>query len=174
MKRKQEALKCLKMIAQSLEKTLIEKVDKIIECADKCEELLLKNENDIYKVKKEILRYLEEIDHESVLIERRVKTFAPDSGYHPTELDIQVQEWAGLTINHEINNPLFIVRGRVQTVLHLMAKNKFTVKSIIDKLKKIKEDTSRISIIINKLLNAQDISVIEYQGHEMMIDLDKL
>lgn len=174
MKKKHEALKCLKMIAQSLEKTIKEKVDKIIELADKCEKLLLDNQEDFDKVKNKFSDYLDQIDHETVLIERRIKTFAPDSGYHPTDLVVQVQEWAGLTINHEINNPLFIVKGRVQTLNHLLKRENIKAEFIIDKLSKMKKETERISIIINKLLNAQDISVIEYQGHEMMIDLDKL
>jgi nitrogen-specific signal transduction histidine kinase len=174
MKKKKMALKYLKMIAQSLESTLKEKVDKIIGLVENCEKLLDENINGFEVIRNKCSKILSEIDEETILIEKRVKTFAPDFAYKPEDLDMQVQEWAGLTINHEINNPLSIIKGRVQSIQLMLQKEKTDAKYIISRLSKIKNETERISIFISKLLNASDISIIEYQGHEMMIDFSKL
>ena len=174
MKKKKMALRYLKMIAQSLESTCKEKVNHIIGLVEKCEKLLNENINDFHKIRNECNNILKEIDDETILIEKRVKTFAPDFGFKPDNIDMQVQEWAGLTINHEINNPLSIVKGRVQNIQLLLKKEKVDAEFILETLPKIKNETERISIFISKLLNAKDISIIEYQGNEMMIDFSKL
>ncbi|MFC1724309.1 hypothetical protein ACFL4T_01690 [candidate division KSB1 bacterium] len=174
MKKKKMALKYLNIIAESLESTIKEKVDKIIGLVGNCEKLLNENINDFEYIKNGCSEILNEIDNETILIEKRVKTFAPDFAFKPEDLDMQIQEWAGLTINHEINNPLSIVKGSVQSIQIMLKKDKIGAMAIIEKLSKIKNETERISIFISKLLNASDISIIEYQGHEMMIDFRKL
>jgi len=172
--KKEEALKNLNMIAKSLEKSMKKKVEKIISLTNECEKLINISGNDLKKIKDKLIKNMKGIEEETVLIERRVKTYAPEIGYTPTEPDIQIHEWAGLTINHEINNPLFIVKARVQTINMLLRREKYDINSLKDKLAKIKNETERIAGIIDKFLNAKDVSVIEYQGNELMIDLNKL
>ncbi len=172
--KKTEAFKALLCIAQSLDnylrtriKTIQENIRNMFVVLDNCEEF-----ND--GTKSEILNGLKEIDDSTQQIERRVRTFAPESGYNPTDPFVQIQEWAGTTINHEINNPLFTLRGRTQSLTYFIEKGSYTVKKTEEKLIKIEKDLERIINIMEKFLNAKNIEIISYQGNELMIDLKKL
>jgi signal transduction histidine kinase len=78
-----------------------------------------------------------------------------------------------VSINHEINNPLSVIVGNIQCLLH---KAKNLDKDVHDRLRLIEHEAMRIAEINQRLLKIEDLVSETYMsGHEKikMIDLEK-
>lgn len=78
-----------------------------------------------------------------------------------------------VSINHEINNPLSVIVGNIQCLMH---KTKDLEESIYNRLKLIEHEAMRIAEINQRLLKIEDLVSETYMsGHEKirMIDLEK-
>ncbi|MCK4417160.1 MAG: response regulator [Candidatus Latescibacteria bacterium] len=74
-----------------------------------------------------------------------------------------------VSINHEINNPLTIIYGMVQSLMTMNAVDKAVKK----KISTIKEQTERIASVTNRLSNIRNDIVTNYVNGMQMIDIQK-
>ena len=77
------------------------------------------------------------------------------------------------SINHEINNPLSVITGNVEYLLYI---NKEFDKKVIERLKIIRSEASRIAEINRRLLEIQDLFSTSYYEEDdtvTMLDLEK-
>lgn len=77
------------------------------------------------------------------------------------------------SINHEINNPLSVITGNVENLLYV---NKEFDEKIIEKLKIIRGEASRIAKINRRLLEIQNLFSTSYYEEDdtvTMLDLEK-
>jgi len=76
-----------------------------------------------------------------------------------------------VTVNHQINNPLTSILGNVQLILE---HSDLLPEKIIQRLKKIEENTFKISEITHKLEKMEKIKEIPYDSfNTKMIDIDE-
>ena len=74
-----------------------------------------------------------------------------------------------ISINHEINNPLTIIYGVVQSLMAMSEADKAVKK----KISTIKEQTERIASVTNRLSNIRKDIVTNYVNGMQMIDIQK-
>lgn len=75
----------------------------------------------------------------------------------------------GVTINHEINNPLTGLLGNVELLLLDNSLNEITRK----KLDKIRSLSLRIRDVVKKMTEIKEPALIQYSQHIQMIDIGR-
>ncbi len=77
---------------------------------------------------------------------------------------------AGITLNHEINNPLTGVMGNLELLLDEMPEDKEEIKKT---LKTVYENSAKIAEVVKKFQKVNTYVTTKYADKQAMLDLDK-
>ena len=73
-----------------------------------------------------------------------------------------------VTYNHEMNNAIAVIMGRIELIIRKLPENDENLKN----LKEILNSTKRLSDIVRKIREIKKISVKNYDENTKMIDID--
>ncbi|MDD3051779.1 MAG: response regulator [Candidatus Cloacimonetes bacterium] len=107
-----------------------------------------------YDEKQQAVKQLKETQEEILKLERRNTTLA-----------------MGVTANHEINQPLMVIRGNCE-LLEEQLRNTLNEKQK-DKIKKVFESIKRIEEILTQLKKIEEVNFTQYSNITKMINLRK-
>jgi signal transduction histidine kinase len=78
-----------------------------------------------------------------------------------------------LSLSHEINNPLFTVRGNLELLEHDFSENRISNNNITKRVETIKEHCERIRQVTDKLANLSNPVSTTVHGNVKMVDVNK-